>query len=176
MRKIVLLWMGVWVCSSVALGGFDVTISSGYHGTQRLEGEESLLMTGGGAEGIEAFDSGYVEIWGSTPLQHVGGIHAIDLYDNSTMNYYGGETDVLYIRNNAQAVFQGGNVNFIRSFQDADDLVQVGWDEENNVPIFRKHIEMIVRNRSYDLQTHLLTGVWNVDNNNESQFDMFSIQ
>ncbi len=40
--------MGVWACSSVALGAFDFTISSGYRASLRVEGEESLLMTGGG--------------------------------------------------------------------------------------------------------------------------------
>ncbi len=48
MRKIVLLWLGFIACSSVTRGAFDVTISSGYHGTQMLENQESLLMTGGG--------------------------------------------------------------------------------------------------------------------------------
>lgn len=177
MRKIVLLWMGMWACSSVALGAFDVTISSGYHGMQMLEGEESLLMTGGGVVEIEAFDFSYVEIQGTAPLQQfVGGIYTIDLNNNSTMNYYGGETGNFVIYGDAQAVLQGGSILHLSSFQDADDLVQVGWDEENNVPIFRKHIEMIVREWSHNTQTNLLTGIWNVDSDSDDLFDTFGIQ
>ncbi len=177
MRKMVLLLMGVWACSSVALGAFDVTISSGYHGTQRLEGEESLLMTGGGVVGIDAYDASYVEIQNTAPYQvNVGGIHDLDLNQNSTMIFFGGEVRGIDIYGNANASLRGGQIGSIESFQDADDLVQVGWDEENNVPIFRKHIEMIVREWSHNTQTNLLTGIWNVDSDNDDLFDTFGIQ
>ncbi len=167
MQKIVLLWMGVWACSSVALGAFDVTISSGYHGTQMLENQESLLMTGGGANGIEAYDSSYVEIRGTAPLQQfVGGISTIDLSHNSTMNYYGGETRGLYLYNNAWAVLYGGSMEHIDSYQ----YVPM----PNNIAY--PHIEMVVRDWSHNDQTNLLTGIWNVDNDNNSEFDTFSIQ
>ncbi len=51
MRKIVLVWMGVWACSSVSYAVWDFTIGDGQyeHGSVRLEGQESLLVTGGGA-------------------------------------------------------------------------------------------------------------------------------
>ncbi len=54
MRKIVLLWMGVLVCSAVAMGAFEFTIGDGqYEGSVRLEGQESLLVTGGGHTGLK---------------------------------------------------------------------------------------------------------------------------
>ncbi len=49
MRKIVLLLMGVWMCSSVTTATFGVTISGGYRASLKVEGQESLLITGGGA-------------------------------------------------------------------------------------------------------------------------------
>ncbi len=177
MREIVLLLMGVLVCSSVALGAFDFTISSGYHASLRVEGEESLLMTGGGIDRIEAFDFSYVEVQGTAPLQHmVGGIYDLNLDDSSSLLVAGGEIGGIDFRDDPQAVLRGGSILHISSYQDADDLVQVGWDYENNVPIFRKHIELIVRDWSHDVQTNLLTGIWNVDNDNDDLFDTFGIQ
>jgi hypothetical protein len=163
------------ICVSASSGAFDFTISSGYHGTQMLEGQESLLMTGGGVLQIVGFDSSYVEIRGTAPLQdYVGGIPVIGLNHNSTMDYYGGETGGLYMYGNATANLQGGRINYISSYQDVFNVI-VGRDEQGN-PIFNKHIEMIVREWAYNSQTKVLSGVWNVDNNNDSLFDTFAIQ
>ena len=168
MRKIVLLWMGFMVCSSVALGAFDVTISSGYHGTQTLEDEESLLMTGGGAYRIEAFDFSYVEIQGTTPLsypENAGGIVGLNLDDSSSLLVTGGEIGGIDFRDNARAVLRGGQIDNIESYQ----YVPM----PNNIAY--PHIEMVVREYD-DSNTNLITGAWNVDNDNNSEFDTFSIQ
>ena len=90
------------------------------------------------------------------------------------MDYYGGETSGLYVYGNAQAVLQGGTILHISSFQDVFNVI-VGRDEDGN-PIFNMHIEMIVRDWSHNAPTNLLTGTWNVDNDNNDQFDTFSIQ
>ena len=86
MRKIVLLWMGVLVCSSVALGAFDVTISGGYRASLKVEGQESLLIRGGhtelkplmpamlryGAHHLCLFRKIPEELWGSISTIQVG--------------------------------------------------------------------------------------------------------
>ncbi len=154
MRKIVLLWLGVFICSSVTLGAFDVTISSGYHGMQRLEGEESLLMTGGGVVGIDAYDSSYVEIQNTAPYQvNVGGIHDLDLNQNSTMFFFGGEIKGIDIYGDAQAVLRGGQIGSIESYQRplGGDYPPSYWDQ---------HIQMYVSEHSYDEATKELTGLW----------------
>ena len=171
MRQIVLLWMGVWACSSVSYAVWDYTIGDGQYeyGSLRLYDNETLLVTGGGAYRIEAFDSTYVEVQATTPpLQvDVGGINSLNLRQNSTMNYYGGETSGFYIYENASAVLRGGSILHISSYQD------VSWWYGEPVD---QHIEMIVRVWSHDVQTNLLTGTWNVDNDNDDLFDTFSIQ
>ena len=49
MKKKLVMLMGVLVCSAVTTATFDVTIVDGqYEGSVRLEGQESLLVTGGG--------------------------------------------------------------------------------------------------------------------------------
>lgn len=162
MRKIVLLWMGVWVCSSVSYAVWDYTIGDGQYeyGSVRLYDDETLLVTGGGANEIVAYDSSYVEVQATTPpLQvDVGGINSLNLRQNSTMNYYGGETSGFYIYENAKAVLQGGSILHISSYQDVFNVI-VGRDEDGN-PIFNTHIEMYVSEYSYDEVTNKLTGLW----------------
>lgn len=160
-RKYLLL-LGVLVCPAIALAAFYEIGPGEYdHGSLHLVSGDSLLITGGGAYEIWAEGTSYVEVQDTAPYKvDVGGIGGIDLDYNSSMNYYGGATAALYIYGNATAVLQGGSINIIRSFQDADDLVQVGWDYENDIPIFRKHIEMIVKEKSYNLSTKMLTGLW----------------
>ena len=50
MKKIIMMLVVVLVCSAIASAAFDYTISDGQyeHGSVRLEGQESLLVTGGG--------------------------------------------------------------------------------------------------------------------------------
>jgi hypothetical protein len=162
MRKIVVVLMGVLVCSSAALGAFDFTISGGYHGIKILEGSESLLMTGGGGDGIVARGYSYVEIRGTAPLgQFVGGISTIDLTHNSLMNYYGGETRGLYMYGDARAVIQGGRIDGIRSFQ----YVPV----HNNVAYPHIIIDCQLNSVVYDSQSNVVAGNW-------KNGDPFSIQ
>ena len=51
MRKIVLLCLGVWACSSVSctLWGYTIVDGQYEYGTLRLYDNETLLVTGGGA-------------------------------------------------------------------------------------------------------------------------------
>jgi hypothetical protein len=157
--KLLLLMTGVLCCASAAEGVFDFTISSGYYGTQRLEGSESLLITGGGAIGIEARGQSLVEIQSTTAYKlDVGGLSTIDLMDNSSMSYYGGYTNGLYLWDDARAELRGGSINYMRSYQDVFNVI-VGRDEQGN-PIFNKHIEMYTSQHDYNSVTKKLTGLW----------------
>jgi hypothetical protein len=174
--KLLLLMTGVLCWASGAEGAY-IEIGEGEYGYGIvLRNNDSLVVRGGGASEVEAWNFSSIEVdYTSTPLRlDVGGISVIDLLDQSTLNYKGGETGILYLWNNARAELRGGRIDYMRSYQDADDLVQVGWDYEKNVPIFKKHIEMIVREWSYDAHTRVLTGVWDVDNNKDGAFDTFA--
>jgi hypothetical protein len=175
--KAFILFVIIGMCSASCLGAFDFVISDTYEYAVSLHGVEALLVTGGGADQIIAYDRSYVEIRNTRPLQEfVGGVGLLLLNNYASTTFGNGELNSFRIYSDAQAVLGGGRINHISSYQDADDLVQVGWDYDRNVPIFRKHIEMIVREWVYNPQTKLLSGVWNVDNNNDTLFDTFSIQ
>ncbi len=79
---------------------------------------------------------------------NVGGITSFILQDNSMTNYYGGETDVFHIRDNAQAVLSGGRINHISSYQ---------WSS-NYIP----HIEFVcdIDSVVHNTSTNVLTGNW----------------
>ena len=125
---------------------FDYTISDAYYHGMLTLNSESLLVTGAGADTIEANGESYIEVWDTAPLeQNVGGIYDLNLDDFSTMNYYDGETSLFDIRGDATANFSGGGIDYIRSFQDSD---------------LTKHITFIADLDSIDLTGNLLTGNW----------------
>jgi len=148
MKKLLLSLILVGVCSSVSFGEitFDYTISDTYEfGTFMLDGE-SLLVTGAGADGIFAQGESYIEVQNTAPLeQNVGGIYAFGLDDFSILNYYGGETNIFSIYDDATTLFSGGRIDYIRSYQDSD---------------LTKHITFIADLDSIDLTGNLLTGNW----------------
>ena len=72
------------------------------------------------------------------------GIHTLDILDTTTLNYYGGETSLFTIWDNASAVFEGGRIDFIYSYQ--------------NVSL--PNIEMIVKEYDFNISTDVLTGLW----------------
>lgn len=136
----------VGLYTSVSFGAFDYVISDTYEGGLTFDGSDSLLITGAGALTIDAFDESYIEVQGTDPLQQfVGGIYDLNLHDFSTMNYYGGETGLFDIRGDALATFDGGQIDYIRSFQDSDIV---------------KHMTFIADLDSIDLTGDLLTGDW----------------
>ncbi len=142
-----LLLFAIFVSMSFGEIVFDYTISDAYyHGVLTLVNSESLLVTGAGADTIEANGESYIEVQNTSPLeQNVGGIYDLNLDDFSTMNYYDGETGLFDIRGDAIATFSGGRIDYIRSFQDSD---------------LTKHITFIADLDSIDLTGSLLTGNW----------------
>ena len=145
MKTLLLLLMAVAVCAPV-FGVFDHTISNTYEGGILALNNESLLVTGAGANEIDAKGSSYVEVRNTAPLQqHVGGIYALDLDDDSTLNYYDGEMGGFYIYDNAEATFSGGSIVGIASYQYTHG---------------KKHITFICDVDSVNLSGNLLTGDW----------------
>ncbi len=148
MKKLLLGLLLLGFCTSMSFGDivFDYIISDTYEILPLTLNSESLLITGAGADSIEARGESYIEVQDTSPLEHnVGGIYALDLDDSSTMNYYGGEMGGIRIIGDAEAMFSGGRIDYISSYQDSD--------------IF-KHITFVVDLDSIDLTGDLLTGDW----------------
>jgi len=125
---------------------FDYTISTTYEYGVEIEGEESLLVTGGGADQIDAWDFSYIEIRDTAPLQmHSGGINVLHLNQTSSLNYYDGETGGLKIYDNATAILQGGQILGIESYQNITG---------------GPHIEIKSDDYDFNLSTNLLAGTW----------------
>ena len=145
MKRILFSLLLIGFCSSISLGAFDYVISDTYVGGITLN-SESLLVTGAGALAVEARGESYIEVQNTLPLeQFVGGIYALDLDDSSMMNYYGGEMGGIRIIGDAEAMFSGGRIDYISSYQDSDIV---------------KHITFVCDVGSIDLTGDLLTGDW----------------
>jgi hypothetical protein len=143
-KQIVLLT--VMLMTHAANAAFDFTLSGTEYNSMVLN-NQSLLVTGGGAGQITALDNSYVEVWGTTPLAQFSGIYSMNLARNSTLNYYGGETGAISIYEQATAVLEGGRIDYIASHQ----------------YLGSPHIEMVVKDYSYNPGTNLLTGIWGDD-------------
>ena len=150
MKRFIPCLVIIGIFASASFAGFDHTISSGYEYGVVLN-NQSLLITGGGVYDIDAFFSSYIEVRGTAPLQEfTGGIALLMLQHFSTLNYYGGETGSLRLYDNAKATISGGQIGYIRSFQDVP--------MPNNVAY--PHIEIICKTHDYNTSSKLLTGTW----------------
>ena len=145
MKRLIPCLMVVSICVPATFGAFDYTISDNYEFLVDLN-SQSLLVTGAGALQITAKGESYIEVINTDPLQeNVGGIYTLGLDDYSTMNYYGGEMGGFRIYDEAEAVFSGGSILGISSYQDSD---------------IKKHITFICDVDSVKLTGNLLTGNW----------------
>ena len=167
MKRLLTQLILIGILTNTSLAAWDYEITNGYHGTFTLTGSQTLLMTGGGTVRIEGYNTSYIEIRNTAPLQEfTGGISSLILNNNTTMNYYGGDTALFDIRGQAHAVFKGGRIDGIRSYQYVNWL---NWEPVD------QHIEIICREVT-TLTDTLLEGIWNVDSDNNGQWDTFSIQ
>jgi hypothetical protein len=129
---------------------FDLTISDTYEYAVHLN-NQSLLVTGGGADEIVAKDFSYVEVRDTWPLEiDVGGIYTLDIDDNCGLNYYGGETALLSTYDYGVAILQGGSIDYLASHQNVPHF------GENIYP----YIKMIVKEYEYVTSSKMLTGLW----------------
>ena len=87
-----------------------------YAGGVSLENLEKLIVNGGNADVIDAWDSSRIEVYStSLPLSLEGkrGVYDIHLNDNSTLLFSGGATQSLKVYKNASALLTGGTINYI---------------------------------------------------------------
>lgn len=152
MERLIQCLILVSVFASASLGAFDYEITNTYeYGIFSLN-NESLLVNGAGAYQIDAKGASYVEIENTLPLQvDIGGIYGLILDDNSTMNYFGGETGSLNIYEDAFAVLEGGRIDYISSYQFVHGINQK----------IIKHITIDCLDWNHNTATNLLTGHWN---------------
>lgn len=146
MKRILPIFLIVGMYISVALGGYDYTISDTYYYGILTLNNESLLVTGAGANEIDSKGQSSILVINTGSLQNnVGGIYSLDLYNSSSLDYSGGETGGFSIYDNAEATFSGGRIDYIYSYQDSD---------------LKKHITFICDLDSVNLTGNLLTGDW----------------
>lgn len=151
MKRVLIHLILLGFCAPLSFGAFDYTISTTYNYGINLN-NQSLLVTGAGSLQIMARGSSYVEVQNTAPLQQfVGGIYTLDISDVSRLNFYDGEMGGFGIGGEAQAVFRSGRIDYISSYQ------YVYW--LNGQPV-DQHIEMFVKNYSYNTSTKKLTGTW----------------
>ncbi len=110
------------VCTSMAKLSDADEAADGYltageydGGSPSLEDSDKLIVNGGGANLIDAWDNSRLEIYStSLPLElDVGGVYDIHLNDNGTLLFSGGATESLMVYKNAKAVLTGGTLNLL---------------------------------------------------------------
>ncbi len=82
------------------------------------------------------------------------------------MDLTGGQIHILDMADSATAVLRGGRIDNIDSWQ---SVLIVGKDPITGEFILSRHIEMIVKDYTYNTQTKILKGTWGDDS-------LFSIQ
>ncbi len=106
---------------------------------------ESLIVAGGGADRIRAYDNAYIEVqYTSTPLSFSSGIYDIVLYDNSHLLYLDGVTEEITVRDDSSAILKGGTVTALTIYQRPGDL--------SNVTIYCQP--------GYAMNTDGISGLW----------------
>jgi hypothetical protein len=95
-----------------------------------------------------------VDIQNTAPLEPLsGGIWDVSMTDKSQLNMAGGGIQLLGMGNESAAILRGGRIDNIESWQTA----------------LLPHIEMIVKDYTYNTLTKILKGTWGDDS-------LFSIQ
>ncbi len=120
MKRTVPLLLLSGFLSIVYAGYDDGLISSGEYEELVSWFSGTLVVDGGGALAIEAWNSSRVEVWSTTPFlgpSYYSGITDLCLGKYSRLDYYGGETEELSLFDNAEAYLYGGRIDFISSRQ-----------------------------------------------------------
>ncbi len=143
-----------------------MVISETYEYSVILDNNDTLLVTGGGAESIIANGNSEITIQNTAEYEFgVGGIASISISGNSMLGVLGGDINDFNIYSYSTATLSGGSINKIFSYQDAYSPNQV----------HQPHIE--IKCREYDDSiANLITGVWDVDNDGDGSYDTFSIE
>ena len=144
--KITFVCIIICLNSVLSAGAWDYELTNGLYDDIHLIDEQKMMMSGGSVITIRSYDSSYVEIHGTDPFFEWDdfGIETVQLYQNSTLHYYGGICGSIWIQDDAEARISGGSFYSIRSLQTPDI----------------KHINMVVKSYNYNISTKYLSGMW----------------
>jgi len=158
MRILILTIVLLLCCIASVSSGYDYVITDGFFGGLTLDDYESLLMTGGGRDELTLFDWSNATIQGTSALvKYSGGIWFLSMGGYTHLDFSGGELHELSIHSASRAVFSGGRIDEIRSYQYVEDI-PVG---DPPVWIPDPHIEIVCHDDYYWNQaTNILTGRW----------------
>lgn len=158
MKKIAPYLIAICFFPSVYAGYENGGVITTYAGDVDCLNGLLVVTNGGGASLLQMENYSLLEVQSTSSLGYLGGIWDIKLFGHSHLNYYGGDTDELSMRNSSTSKLYGGQIGFISSFQKVFDII-VGWDQKGN-PLYNTHIEMFVRDYEYNSVTKRLTGTW----------------
>ena len=119
MKKI--LWLVLLCIVSAANADVldDGKITSGEYGySLRVYGTSNIFVHGGGADRITMNDDSHLDVVStSLPLNDDNGLWTIMMWDDSTLNFSGGATNVIYFDDDSTGTLSGGQINNILSHQ-----------------------------------------------------------
>jgi hypothetical protein len=99
-----------------------------------------------------------VNIHKTAPLQwDSGGVVDLNLADWSHLNLLGGEIANLHISGNAIGILRGGRIDNLDSWQ---TVSVIGRDPQSGEWFYNRHIEMFVKDYTYNSLTKVLKGTW----------------
>lgn len=104
-------------------------------------------------------DFGVVDIQNTAPLEVLsGGVWEIHLTDQSRLNMSGGEVAIFDMSSESTAILSGGRIDNIGSWQ-------IAWEYEGQPAelVWVPHIEMLVKDYTYNALTKVLKGTWGDD-------------
>jgi hypothetical protein len=158
MRTLILAVMVLLCCTVFAKADYTYTIDDGYFPVLSLHDEETLLMRGGGGLDLNLDDYSQATIQDTSPLgKYSGGIWFLSMGGYTHLNFSGGEVHEFDIISAGRAVFSGGRIDEIRSYQYVEDI-PIG---DPPVWIPDPHIEIVCHDDYYwDQTTNILTGRW----------------
>ena len=128
MKRMVPCLLMLLICACSCLGGIiadaeeagdGLLVAGEYDGSDfKMVGTESLIVAGGGATRINAYEDSTIEVqYTSTPLiSNSSGIYDIFLYNNTYLLYLGGITDEITVGNDAKAELKGGTINALTMY------------------------------------------------------------
>jgi len=166
--KLSILITGIFLCcAATANADYDYVIEEGYSAGLTLNDYETLLMTGGGLNDLNLFDWSSATIQGTDPLvEFSGGIWMLGIGGYSYLDFSGGEVHEFDIHSDSHAVFSGGRIDEIWSYQSA-------WTYAGDPPelVPDPHIEIVCLDWDWSDITNIniLTGTW-------ADFSTFDIQ
>jgi hypothetical protein len=97
------------------------TVTDGFFTNKTINNDDILIMTGGGAGTIWGRDNSIVDIRNtSSPYVYgVSGIGTVRLWENSQLNFSGGNLHFLEVTDNASVVLAGGQIGEINAYYPA---------------------------------------------------------